>query len=194
MRKAGGRVRITAQLVQARDGFHMWSQSYDRELTTTNIFDIPGGDSSAGAARVEGAFAARGAGAAAGAPTQDIEAYQTYLKANQLVVDRNIDEMEAAIELYKEALRMDPAFASAHARLAIAYNLQRVYGNTDFLETKLVAKYHADAALNIDSNLAEGYAAIGMDEWFSSGNLRAAVEAFEKGLALNPNFISLITG
>ena len=40
VRKAGGRVRITAQLVQARGGFHMWSQSYDRELTTTNIFDI----------------------------------------------------------------------------------------------------------------------------------------------------------
>ena len=116
MRKAGGRVRITAQLVQARDGFHMWSQSYDRELTTTNIFDIQEEIARQVLQELKVRLLPEEQAQLQAAPTQDIEAYQDYLKANQLMVDRNYDEIEAAIELYKEALRMDPGFASAHAR------------------------------------------------------------------------------
>ena len=125
VRKAGGRVRITAQLVQVQDGFHMWSQSYDRELTTTNIFDIQEEIARQVLQELKVRLLPEEQAQLQAAPTQDIEAYQTYLKANQLVVNRNYDEIVAAIELYKEALRMDPGFASAHARLAIAYNLQR---------------------------------------------------------------------
>jgi TolB-like protein/Tfp pilus assembly protein PilF len=188
VRKAGGRVRITAQLVQARDGFHMWSQSYDRELTTTNIFDIQEEIARQVLQELKVRLLPEEQAQLQAAPTQDIEAYQLYLKANQLVVDRNIDEMEAAIELYKEALRMDPGFASAHARLAIAYNLQWGYGNISLEENQALMKRQIELALGMDTNLAEGYAALGLYEHYE-GNLKAAAVAFEKGLALNPNFI-----
>ena len=186
MRKAGGRVRITAQLVQARDGFHMWSQSYDRELTTTNIFDIQEEIARQVLQELKVRLLPEEQAQLQAAPTQDIEAYQTYLKANQLVVNRNYDEIVAAIELYKEALRMDPGFASAHARLAIAYNLQKEYGNISFERDQALMKRQIDLALGMDPNLAEGYAALGLYEQ-RQGNLEAAIEALERSVALNPN-------
>ncbi len=186
VRKAGGRVRITAQLVQARDGFHMWSQSYDRELTTTNIFDIQEEIARQVLQELKVRLLPEEQAQLQAAPTQDIEAYQIYLKANQLMVDRNIDEMEAAIELYKEALRMDPGFASAHARLAIAYRHKSEYGNISFEETQALMKRQIDLALGMDPNLAEGYAALGLYEQ-DQGNLEAALEALERSVALNPN-------
>ena len=186
VRKAGGRVRITAQLVQARDGFHMWSQSYDRELTTTNIFDIQEEIARQVLQELKVRLLPEEQAQLQAAPTQDIEAYQTYLKANQLVVNRNYDEIVAAIELYKEALRMDPGFASAHGRLAIAYNLQRNYGNIPFEESQALMKRQIDLALGMDPNLAEGYAALGLYEQ-DQGNLEAALEALERSVALNPN-------
>ena len=186
VRKAGGRVRITAQLVQARDGFHMWSQSYDRELTTTNIFDIQEEIARQVLQELKVHLLPEEQAQLQVAPTQDIEAYQVYLKANQLVVNRNYDEIVAAIELYKEALRMDPGFASAHARLAIAYSLQRNYGNISFGESQVLMKRQIDQALGMDPNLAEGYAALGLYEQ-DQGNLEAAEEALERSIALNPN-------
>ncbi len=164
----------------------MWSQSYDRELTTNNIFDIQEEIARQVLQELKVRLLPEEQAQLQAAPTQDIEAYQTYLKANQLVVNRNYDEIVAAIELYKEALRMDPGFASAHGRLAIAYNLQRVYGNIPFEETQALMKRQIDQALGMDPNLAEGYAALGLYQ-LDDGKFKSAIEALERSVALNPN-------
>lgn len=190
VRKSGDRVRVTAQLIKVDDGFHMWSETYDRELTATNVFDIQDDISREVLAQLKVQLLPEEVPEIDEIPTQDIEAYQSYLKANQMMVNRNYDEIEAAIALYKDAIRIDPGFASAYAHLALAYNSQAYYGNIPFDQTKSLMKDNIDKAFSMSPNLSEAYAALGHYEE-TYGTIDSAVEAFEKSLDLNPNFIDV---
>ena len=97
VRKSGDRVRVTAQLIKVDDGFHMWSETYDRELTATNVFDIQDDISREVLAQLKVQLLPEEVPEIDEIPTQDIEAYQSYLKANQMMVNRNYDEIEAEI-------------------------------------------------------------------------------------------------
>ncbi len=190
VRKAGARIRITAQLIKVDDGFHLWSETFDRELTASNIFEIQEEISR----RVLGELKVRllpeeDAGLTS-IPTQDIEAYQAYLKGNQLLINRNYDEIVASIALYEDAIRLDPTFASAYAQLAIAHNLKGYYGNIPLDEVNGNMKSNIDQALAIDKDLAEGYAALGLYH-DNIGNIDEAIEAFRRSLELNPNLIDV---
>lgn len=186
VRKAGGRVRITAQLIKVDDGFHMWSETFDRELTVSNIFEIQEEISRKVLSELKVRLLPDEDLQLENIPTQDIEAYQAYLKGNQLLLNRNYDEIEASIALYNDAIRLDPSFASAFAQLAIAYNLQAYYGNIPLETLKVNMKPNIDRALAIDSELAEGYAALGLYYSNIQDNTNAA-EAYTKSLRLNPN-------
>jgi len=190
VRKSGDRVRVTAQLIKVDDGFHMWSETYDRELTATNVFDIQDDISREVLAQLKVQLLPEEAPDSDEIPTQDIEAYQSYLKANQMMVNRNYDEIEAAIALYQDAIRIDPGFASAYAHLALAYNSQAYYGNIPLDQTKSLMKANIDKAFNMSPNLSEAYAALGHYEE-TYGTIESAVEAFEKSLELNPNFVDV---
>ena len=187
VRKSGGRVRITAQLIKVEDGFHMWSETFDRELTATNIFEIQEEISKKVLRQLKVRLLATEEAELDEIPTRDIEAYQSYLKANQLLVNRNYDEIEAAIDLYKTAIRLDPSFATAHGGLALAYNSQGYYGNIPRDEMIQNMKNSADQALAIDENTPSAQAALGHYYTEINDNERA-LEAFKRSLELNPNF------
>jgi len=188
VRKSGNRIRITAQLIKADDGFHLWSETFDRELSATNIFEIQEEISRTVLKELKVRLLDEDEAELDNVPTQDIEAYQAYLKGNQLLVNRNYDEIVAAIDLYKTAIRIDPSFAAAHANLAIAYNQQGYYGNIPLDEMQKNIKESADQAMILNKESAEAYAALGAFHENDS-NFEQALEYYLKSNELNPNLI-----
>jgi len=186
VRKAGGRVRITAQLIKVDDGFHMWSETFDRELTATNIFEIQEEISRTVLSELKVHLLPEDESEIDNMPTTDVEGYSMYLKANQLVVNRDIDEINIAIDLYKQALKIDPFFAEAHARLAIAYDLQAYYGSISREQEIENMSTHVEQALSLDDNLGEAYAALGL-LYDNKSDFVEAEKAYLKSLELNPN-------
>ncbi len=186
VRKSGNRIRITAQLIKVDDGFHLWSETFDRELTTSNIFDIQEEISRTVLRELKVRLLDEDNAELDNVPTQDIEAYQAYLRANSFIAERNIDKINLAIDLYKNALSLDPTFSEAYARLAIAYNLQGYYGNVPFDQIQDQVKENAEKALSINKNEANAHAALGL---YYSNTFEAdkAIEKYEKSIELNPN-------
>ena len=121
VRQASDRVRITAQLIDAQSGFHLWSETYDRKLA--DVFQVQ--DEIAKAIvdklRIELAPADQQLAQRQKAPTQNVEAYELYLQGRAIWKRRGAENLKRAIELYQAAIGKDPAFARAHAALASAY-------------------------------------------------------------------------
>jgi TolB-like protein/Tfp pilus assembly protein PilF len=187
VRKSGGRVRITAQLIKVTDGFHMWSETFDRELTANNVFEIQEEISRKVLTELKVRLLDNDEAELVEIPTQDIEAYQAYLKGNQLTVNRNFDEIEAAIELYKDAIRIDPSFADAYGKLALAYNAQAYYGNIPMEEMLENVLTNAEKALEINKNSFSAHAAMG--HYYTDTNQpEKALSSYKRSLEINPNF------
>ncbi|MFY0685373.1 MAG: tetratricopeptide repeat protein [Balneola sp.] len=188
VRKSGNRIRITAQLIKVNDGFHMWSETFDRELTASNIFEIQEEISKKVLGELKVRLLTSEEAELDQIPTRDIEAYQAYLKGNQLLVNRNYDEIVAAIDLYETAIRIDPSFAAAHANLAIAYNQQGYYGNIPLNDMQKNIKESADKAMAINKESAEAHAALGA-YYENESNFEEALKFYLKSNELNPNLI-----
>ncbi len=110
VRKAGNRLRITAQLIKCRDGFHLWSQSYDRQLD--DVFAIQD-EVAAAVAETLGVTLGLGEAAAVAAPTTRVDAYDKYLRARALLHQQGPAELRRAIEIFREALALDPGYVPA---------------------------------------------------------------------------------
>jgi len=184
VRKAGSQVRITAQLINVETGYHLWSDTYDRELK--DIFAIQEEISRKVLNELKVRLLEEDETELETIPTGDVEAYQFFLKANQLMANRNITEINQAIELYHDAIRLDPGFAQAHANLAVAYNLQGYNGNVPFEQVQENMLEYVNRALLLNSDLGEAYGALGL-YYSNEGDLEQAKNAFNRSLELNPN-------
>lgn len=187
VRKSGNRIRITAQLIQADNGFHLWSETYDRELTANDIFDIQEEITRKVITELKVKLLPQENIAISEQPTEDIEAYNAFLEATQVETSRRPEDIEAAIELYKQAVRIDPSFSLAYARLAYAYSILYDYGNAPFEETKELVRENIDQALLINSNEGKAYQALYayFDEFES--DFDKALDASKKAVELMPN-------
>ena len=153
VRKAGNRVRITAQLIKVDDGFHLWSDTFDRDLA--DIFAVQEEISTAIADALKVELGLRTAEAER--PTDDLDAYELYLEAKARVSNR--DGMEHAFELLKRAVELDPEFAEAWATLGQAYALGPYYGLVTFEESALLVEEATSRALALEPNLASALTA-----------------------------------
>lgn len=125
VRRAGNRLRITAQLINVSDGYHLWSERYDREMT--DVFAIQDEIARAIADKLMVTLGAGKSKTAPARPTDNIEAYELYLKGKALEHRRG-PALRTAVELYEQAIALDPAFGVAHAALAHALVLTGFYG------------------------------------------------------------------
>lgn len=186
VRKQGNRVRITAQLIRASDGFHMWSDTYDRNLE--DIFAVQDEISAAIFDQLSVALGLQGQTPTRSAPTTDVAAYDRYLEARTLMARRGYENLLKAARLLEEATQIDPNYAEAWAVLSQIYNLIPYYG-PDAIEVYLPrAEAAARRALDIDPNLSTAHAGLAdayRDQWRS---VEAEAE-YKKALALNPNEI-----
>ncbi|GAB5410296.1 MAG: hypothetical protein BalsKO_26610 [Balneolaceae bacterium] len=160
VRKSGNRVRITAQLIQADNGFHLWSETYDRELTANDVFDIQEEITRQVVEELKIRLLPEEELVLDERPTEDIEAYNAFLEATQREITRQPEDIEFAINKYKEAVRIDPTFSLAFARMAYAYSLLYVNGSISLEEAREESRRNIDQALTINGNEGKAYQAM----------------------------------
>ena len=124
VQRAGNRVRINVQLIDGRTDSHLWSETFDRELTVANLFEIQSEITRAIAAQLKSVLGAAGGRASGKLPTQSTEAYNAYLLGNALNrYELNPGVFQRAADAYGEAVAIDPEFAEAHARKATVHTM-----------------------------------------------------------------------
>jgi len=160
VRRSGNTVRVTAQLIDIDTDTHLWSDSYDRELT--DIFAIQDDIANNIVVALQEALGAS-ATVVSTRSTDNLEAYELYLQARHLWRERRLASIRSAISLFKQALELDPDFAKAWSNLAAAYAVLPGYDiDSDVEADSMAAVEAAERALEIDPGLGEAYAVIGV--------------------------------
>jgi TolB-like protein/Tfp pilus assembly protein PilF len=185
VRKAGNKVRITTQLIDAKNDKHLWTQSYDRDMT--DIFAIQGdiAEQVAGALKVK--LLSKEKEALEQKPTGSPESYSLYLKGRYFWNERTRDSVKKAIRYFEEAVRLDPNFALAYSGLADCYLILEDRGWASHAEAGPLTKGYAEKALELDSDLAEAHASLGLvldEQW----DLTGAEKELKRAIALKPNY------
>ena len=195
VRKAGKRVRVTAQLIDAADGYHLWSETYDRQLD--DIFAVQD-DIAQSVVKELQASLMGGSGAADAAVTAatkgrtvDAEAHQLRLQGRHLFQRGNRRDRETAIEYFRRALAIDDRFAAAWADLALALFWRAAMGglhegDKDYLRGFAEAREAADRALALEPDLAEAHLAMAFILGSVSWDRAASERAFRRALELAP--------
>jgi serine/threonine-protein kinase len=182
VRKDGDRVRIRVGLVRAADGSQLWSHSYDRELK--DIFAVQEEIATAIGAQL------RVAGAAGQVrPTDNLEAYNAFLEGNFYDERRNRDDYFKAVHSYKEAIHLDPNFASAYARLSLAERWFHNWGASGPKEREpaaAAALAHARRAVELGPNLADAHVALGAVLESPDLDLHASEISLKRALEIEP--------
>jgi TolB-like protein len=189
VRKSGTTVRITAQLIQVEDGFHLWSDTYDRELD--DVFAIQ--DEIATAILIQlKAHLLDGEQILISSPAAVSEAYDLYLLAKQRMYERTRPTIELAATLLDEAIAVDPNYAPAYAQRGIAALLltDEQYGILSRDQSQTQGKLYVDQALRLDPQQPEALAGLGLYHSANPGETDEAIAALEKALAINPNLIN----
>jgi len=188
VRKAGSQVRITAQLIQVDTGFHLWSETYDRELT--DVFAIQDEIANEILKQLKSQLLADDV-VVAETQSTDPEVYGLYLKAKQRIYTRIGSEIEIAVRELDKAIQLDAEYAPAFAQRGIATMLlsDQQYGSIPHDESNRRGKRFADQALRLDPNLAEGWAALGLYHGRDGLEAELAVDVLVKALEINPNLI-----
>jgi adenylate cyclase len=182
VRKAGQRVRITAQLVNGSDAGHLWAERYDREFN--DIFAIQDDIAHAIAAQLKVRLLPEEKKALEQAPTANVEAYNYYLQGRQFFLAWTKPYLLRARWMFAKAVELDPNYARAYAGIAACDStLYSYYLGEASLDAILAT---AAKALALDPNLAEAHASRGL-ALLHFGRSEEAVEAFERALALDPN-------
>ena len=179
VRRDSSRVRVTAQLIDARTGFHMWSETYTREQRDLFAIQDEIARSIARALRVS-LLPATAEAAMVQPTTGDPEAYDEYLRGRFEFQRRTPESLLAAIDHFDRATRLDPDFALAWAGLGLTYALVPYYGRAIPFETALAkASEAADRAVTLDPGLPQAHAAVGQALPFGfarAGAFRRAIE------------------
>lgn len=185
VRKSGDKVRITAQLIQVDNGFHLWSETYDRELT--DVFAIQDEIANEILKQLTAQLVG-GDESPAEAMRTTPEVYDLYLRAKQRIYTRDRDEIRAAIEELDKAIRLDDKYAPAYAQRGIATMLSsdQQYGSIPHQEARRRGKRYVDEALRLGPESAEAWAGLGL---YYDRDSEAAAEALVKALSINPNLI-----
>ena len=186
VRKQAEKVRITAQLIDAQSGFHLWSQTYDRSLN--DIFAIQ--DEIARAIGDELKLRVAKAGAAAPAPrgTPNPAAHDLYLRGLAQWQVRSAGELWAAKESFERAIDADPRFAEAWGGLALCHAVLPDYTvRISYPDSFARGREAAEQALVLDPNMAEAYAALGVVE-ANEGRSQTAIALLRRAVALQPSF------
>lgn len=182
VRKSGNQVRITAQLIQADNGYHLWSETYDRTLE--NIFVVQDEI----AAAVVDALKVTLLGAPAPiAKEANAEAYALYLQGRYWYNLSGEDNAAKSMQVYQQAIDIDPGYAPAWAGLSISTIFMAGQGWIDLKSGVTKAREAAEKSVTLDPGLALGWVSLSEIQYYYDWNWEAAIQSMQMALKLEPN-------
>ncbi len=187
VQRAGNQVRINVQLIDAQTDEHLWAEIFDRELTANNLFAIQSEISEAIANALKATLTTGEQQQINTVPTQNLLAYEAYLRGKQLVATRNAASLEQALAEFEKAVKLDPQFSLAWVGKADTLILLSAYGTYSIEESNEQARAAIDRALAINDGIGEAYASLSQvlvyqNEW------ELAEAAHLKSIQLSPNY------
>jgi len=186
VRKHGNKVRVTAQLINTDDGYHKWSDTYDSDLV--DIFSVQDEIAKAIVEQLKKTLSLETAsGSLVKVPTENIEAYNLYLKALFYWNKWSKEDVELSIKYCEDSLKISPDFAAAYARLSACY----IYcGAMGFMTNEIAytkAREYALKSLELDDCLIDSHLSLAMVMYFNDWDWKGAEKGFMKALEINPN-------
>jgi pentatricopeptide repeat protein len=188
VRKAGNRVRITAQLINAADGYHIWSENYDRDLT--DIFEVQDEISGIIANKLrENLAQKRHKEQLVKTPTKNIKAYTYYLKGLHFWNKLTPADCRRAIECFEQAIALEPSYAQAYAMTAGAYSQLGSSGQMIPEKAFEIVHRYADKAIALDPSVAEGHIARASAYLLYEWKWKEGYASLQEAIRLNPGSI-----
>ena len=187
VQRAGDRVRINVQLIDAASDAHLWAESYDRELTAAKIFAIQSEVATAIATALNATLTAAEKSRVNSVPTRNLEAWEAYQLGRQRMANRTTAGLTEAEKFFQRAIDLDPRFALAYVGLADTLAIRPERSNASPAIILARAAQAIDTALHLDPNLAEAWATSGL---IAQGREQfdQAETMFRRAIALNPNY------
>ena len=196
VQRAANRVRVMAQLVDARTDAHLWAQTYDRDLA--DVFAIQSEIAQKIADQLQAKLSPKEKSAISERPTSDLAAYDLFLRAKELIYDGDVnpsrlrDDLFKAVQLLDQALARDPAFLLAHCRLAYAHD-SIYWFNFDHTETRLaLAETSVRAAVRLQPDSGETHLAEATHFYWGYRNYDRAQEELTKAQDALPNNVQVL--
>ena len=190
VQRAGDQLRVNVQLIEAATDEHLWAETYDRALTTENIFAIQSDIALAIADALEAALSPEVRADLQRAPTASLEAYELYLQAGQLSDHSNWESLEQALEYIDRAIALDPEFAQAIAKKASILIELHDTGARTLEAVRHPAAAAIDRALELDPD--SGFAHAARAAYLDMLDAPGTAEAFEEALRLEPNTVYVL--
>ena len=186
VRRSGAKLRVTAQLVSVSSGFQLWSERYDREMT--DVFEIQDEIVASIVGALVPALMATGTPSmtAIRRHTDNLEAYELYLKGRSYWHQRSPATVRVAIQCFEQAIVLDPDYALAYCGLADSYGILRVYGWTRAEDNRDKASAAVDRAMALDAGLAEANFSLAFFTFYFERQWRDAEPHFARARALGP--------
>ncbi|MFO7525964.1 MAG: adenylate/guanylate cyclase domain-containing protein [Ignavibacteriaceae bacterium] len=185
VRKIGNKVRVTAQLIDTRNGYHRWSESYDRDIA--DIFEMQDEIAKSITNKLKESFSLTTDNVQmVKTPTENMEAYNLYLKASYYWYRWTPADIKKSLELLKKTIKLDPGFALAYSSLSACYVYLGAMGQLPALEVYPLAKNYALKAISLDDSLPDCHVSLAMVHFFE-WQWDESYKSFMKALSLNPN-------
>ncbi len=184
VRKAGNRLRITAQLIEAESGAHLWAEKYDGALE--DVFDLQDQITDRVVGIVEPSVRRSEIERSRRKRPENLDAYDLYLRALPYIAAQTPEDIKTAMPLLEEALKLQPDYAIAHALIAWCYELRFARAGMDESD-KAAALHHANAALASGTDDAMALAVAGFVAYLLGKDHDAALSAIDRALSFNPS-------
>ena len=187
VQRSGNTVRINVQLIDAETDEHLWAEIFDRELTAENLFAIQSEISGKIADALEATLSPEEEQRINEFPTQNLQAYNAYMKGRQLMVQRDSEGLGQAMESFKRAVELDPDFALAWVGIADSAALMEQHGSLNPDERNRIMEAAVNKALEINPNLGEAYTSKGSHH-DNLNQPEQAEAAYKRAIELSPNY------
>ncbi len=187
VQRAGEHVRINVQLIDAQTDEHLWSETYDRQLSAANIFAIQTEVATAIAGALQATLSPKEQDSLKAVPTENLAALEAYFLGKQRMAKRNSVALAESADYFQHAIELDPDFALAYVGLADSYLLQHTLSGLPKDEMLAKVEPAIDKALELNDQLGEAYTSLGLLKSLTL-NLESAEEAFERAIDQTPNY------
>ncbi|WP_428235772.1 tetratricopeptide repeat protein [Gracilimonas sp.] len=185
VRKAGNRIRVTAQLINADDGFHIWSENFDGEMK--DIFSVQDEIALKIVTRLEDSFTEQEKDRLYESSTQNIDAYNYYLQGLFYWNKRSPEAVKKAITFFEKAIRECNTYTNAYSYLANCYTYLGTIGHMQGEKAFTKAEKNALKAIEINNSRADSYIALGFVNLFFKWDFYTAESNFRKAITMEPN-------